>query len=297
MHLARRAPAAAGNLEGGHRGQYVHQQCRIRLRQTRRCSGDSRCEPSLSCRRANLCRHGALVNRCGRSRRNDVQQRWQCLVPERHGGNVRADERLSHIAMADAAIQLAQRRWSVITGCHRRSPFPSPRSTRGPAGRGIARRHSSISLAARWHLRGGSHRGAFCPCNEGVSCSTAPASCCRLALEVDDTIEIGEKIDICTTARSGRDQRRANRRRSQITRDPQMRMLGEVSFGHACVELGKCHAAKAVGRASSLTCVRCIKRGRDGSSRLRRCRVQRLSQMTRSRCRHSCVHMCGPRWT
>lgn len=114
MQLARRAPAAAGNIEGARCGQYPHQQCRRRLRYTRRCSGNSRCEPSLSCRGADLCRHGALVGRCGRSRRNDVQQRWQRVVPERHGGNVRADERLSCVAMADAAIRLAERRWRPI---------------------------------------------------------------------------------------------------------------------------------------------------------------------------------------
>src|SRR5262245_66505549 len=38
---------------------------------------------SLSCRGADLCRHVALVGCCGWSRRNDVQQRWQRVVPER----------------------------------------------------------------------------------------------------------------------------------------------------------------------------------------------------------------------
>ena len=116
MHLARRAPVAAGNIEGGRHGQYPHQQCRRRLRYTWRCSGNSRCAPALSCRGADLCRHGAVVGRCGRSRRSNVQQRWQRVVPERYAGNVRADEPLSCVAMADAAIQLEERQSRVITG-------------------------------------------------------------------------------------------------------------------------------------------------------------------------------------
>jgi hypothetical protein len=38
------------------------------------------------------------------------------VVPERYGGNVRVDECLSCVAMADATIQLAERRWRAIIG-------------------------------------------------------------------------------------------------------------------------------------------------------------------------------------
>src|SRR5262245_57725948 len=88
MHLARRAPVAASNIEGDRHGPIPSSATPETVALCEAMQRDLPLRaPYLSCCGANVRRHGAVVGRCGRFRRNDVQQRWQRVVPDRHGGN------------------------------------------------------------------------------------------------------------------------------------------------------------------------------------------------------------------
>ena len=148
MHLARRAPVAVGNLEGSRRG--AHQQCRRRLRYTRRCSGNSRCKPSLSRRGADLVM--ALSSAVAGSPAEMMCSRWQRVVPERYVGKIRTDE----FHVSPWLTLLSNWRKTTMECAHWMSPpliVLSPRGPRVRRGKGIARGHFNEPL-----FRAAAHR-------------------------------------------------------------------------------------------------------------------------------------------